>query len=286
MNRKLLLVAGSLCVVAGATLAVLALRRQAPHPATAPANYQASGEAIVGQNSAWSDQSPRAAVPSHVASIAPARENVVPESGGRAEAVVRIKPRQVLATVNGASITLKDLLPLSKEKAGSEQMLSAEMYDFLFQRAIDREVTFQAARAQGADLTDAQKQRLAEIRAQSERSDPAAFDTLHQNSNNTDFEQRDLAGVALQSVLAEKAGVPAPYVTSEQVEAYLKEHKSEYPQVSADPAQRSAESWLAADTDIRSKLTPRLQAEHDRQMAEFMAQLKAKAGVVVVAQQQ
>jgi hypothetical protein len=80
--------------------------------------------------------------------------------------------------------------------------------------------------------------------------------------------------------------VPSPYVTSEQVEVYFQEHKSDYPQVSADPGQRSAESWMAADTDIRSKLTPRLQAEHDRQMAEFMAQLKAKAGVVVVAQQQ
>jgi hypothetical protein len=218
--------------------------------------------------------------------MAPPRENVVPETGGPAPAVVRVKPDRVLATVNGVALTFKDLVPLPKEKAGAEQMLSAEMYEFLFKRAIDREVTFQAARAQGADLTENQKQRLAAIGAQSERRDPNVFDTLHESPENAEFEQRDLAGVALQSVLAEKSGVPAPYVTSEQVEAYFQAHKSNYPQVSIDPAQRSAESWLAADTDIRSKLTPLLQAEHDRQMAEFMTGLKAKAGVVVVAQQQ
>ena len=224
--------------------------------------------------------------PSLAEPTAPVRENVVPQSGGPARAVVRVKPDRVLATVNGVSITLKDLVPLPKDKAGTEQMLSAEMYEFLFQRAIDREVTFQAARAQGADLTENQKQRLAAIGGQSERRDPNVFDTLHASPENAEFEQRDLSGLALQSVLAEKAGVPAPYVTSEQVEAYFQEHKSEYPQVSTDPGQRSSESWRAADTDIRSKLTPLLQAEHDRQMAQFMAELKAKAGVVVVAQQQ
>jgi hypothetical protein len=285
MNRKILISVAAACVLVGTVLALRTAKvsRQPGQSATAaPSESQASS---VKPTERSGDASAAPSAPTMAASQPP-RQNVVPETGGPAQAVVRIKPDRVLATVNGVAITLKDLIPLPKEKAGSEQMLSAEMYDFLFNRAVEREVTFQAAQAQNAELNDSQKQRLAELRAQSERNDPAVFDNLHQSSENIDFEQRDLAGLALQSVLAEKAGVPSPYVTSEQVETYFQEHKSEYPQVSADPAQRSAESWLAADTDIRSKLTPRLQAEHDRQMAEFMAQLKARAGVVVVAQQQ
>lgn len=285
MNRKILISVAAACILVGTLLALRTpkvSRQQAPPTTPAPAESKPSSTRSAEPTGA------AATAPSAppVAASQPERQNIVPETGGPAQAVVRIKPDRVLATVNGVAITLKDLIPLPKEKTGSEQMLSAEMYEFLFNRAVEREVTFQAAQAQSAELTDGQKQRLAELRAQNERKDPTVFDNLHQSSENLDFEQRDLAGVALQSVLAEKAGVPSPYVTSEQVEAYFQEHKSDYPQVSADPAQRSAESWLAADTDIRSKLTPRLQAEHDRQMAEFMAQLKAKAGVVVVAQQQ
>jgi hypothetical protein len=285
MNRKILISVAAACVLVGTVLVLRTAKvsRQPAQPTTAaPSESKARS---VNPTERSSDTSAAPSAPTMAASQPP-RQNVVPETGGPAQAVVRIKPDRVLATVNGVAITLKDLIPLPKEKAGSEQMLSAEMYDFLFNRAVEREVTFQAAQAQNAELNDSQKQRLAELRAQSERKDPAVFDNLHQSSENLDFEQRDLAGVALQSVLAEKAGVPSPYVTSEQVEVYFQEHKSDYPQVSADPGQRSAESWMAADTDIRSKLTPRLQAEHDRQMAEFMAQLKAKAGVVVVAQQQ
>ena len=176
-----------------------------------------------------------------------------PRPAGRAEPVVQIKPDRVLARVNGVAITLKDLIPLPKEKAATEQMLSAEMYDFLFNRAVEREVTFQAAQAQNAELTESQKQRLAELRAQSEHRDAAVFDNLHQSSENLDFEQRDLAGVALQSVLAEKAGVPSPYVTSEQVEAYFQEHKSDYPQVSADPSSdRRKAGWRPIRLFVRS----------------------------------
>jgi hypothetical protein len=284
MNGKILICVGAVCILVGTVLALRTpkvSRQPAPPTTAAPSESKARS---VNPTERSGDASAAPSVPTMAASQPP-RQNVVPETGGPAQAVVRIKLERVLATVNGVAITLKDLIPLPKEKAGSEQMLSAEMYDFLFNRAVEREVTFQAAQAQNAELNESQKQRLAELRAQSERKDPAVFDNLHQSSENLDFEQRDLAGVAMQSVLAEKAGVSSPYVTSEQVEAYFQEHKSDYPQVSADAAQRSAESWPAADTDIRSKLTPRLQAEHDRQMAQFMAELKAKAGVVIVAQQ-
>jgi DNA-binding MarR family transcriptional regulator len=164
-------------------------------------------------------------------------------------------------------------------------MLSAEMYDFLFTRAVQREVTFQAARAHGIELTDSQKERLAELRARSEAKPAGVFDTVGQNPQNTEFEQRDFTGLALQAVLAEKAGVPSPYVTSEQVEEYFQQHKSDYAQIPVDPAQRSSDAWAAVDSEIRKKLTPALQAEHDRQFNKMMADLQAKANVVVAAQE-
>ena len=254
---------------------------QRPSPPASPATHEREVTAPV-----QGTPSPQAVTaPKPQASVAepppPQRENVVPQSGGPAEAVVRIKPDRVLATVNGVSITLKDLVPLPKDKANTEQMLSAEMYDFLFNRAVQREVTFQAARAQGIELTDSQKERLAELRARSEAKPAGVFDTVGQNPENTEFEQRDFAGLALQAVLAEKAGVPSAYVTSEQVEEYFLQHKSDYAQIPTDPAQRSSDAWAAVDSDIRKKLTPALQAEHDRQLNKMMADLLAKANVVV-----
>ena len=217
-----------------------------------------------------------------VVSEAPRRENVVPETGGPPEKVVRVKPEQVLATVNGVAITLKDLVPLPKEKTGSEQMMSAEMYDFLFHRAVERELTVQAARAQGVELTEDQKKRLAEIRARSEERAPDVFDTVQQNPENTEFEQRDLAGLLLRSSLAERAGVPSPHVTPEQVEGYFQQHRSEYAQLPVEPADRPREAWQAADAEIRMKLASAIQAAHDEQMRKFVDDLKANANIVMV----
>lgn len=219
--------------------------------------------------------------PEIAAPAAPQRENVLPEGGGPVEQVVRVKPGQRLATVNGVTITLKDLLPLPKEKEAKEQMVSAEMFNFLFNRAIERELTFQAARAQGVELTEAQKTRLAEIRARSEQRDPNAFDNLGRNAENLEFEQRDFAGLMLQAALAEKVGVPSPYATSEQVEEYFQQHRSEYAQVPADPAQRPSELWQRVDVEIRMKLGAALQAAHDEQMKKFIERLKANATIVL-----
>jgi|SRR6516162_1691000 hypothetical protein len=216
---------------------------------------------------------------------APVRDDVVQQTVGPAQAVVRVKPDRVLATVNGVSITLKDLVPLPKDK-DIEQMLSAERYEFLFARAIQRELTFQAASALGVELSEDQMQRLAEISAPpSEARPPGVLHTVQQNPENTEFEQRDFAGVALLAVLAERVGVPSAHVTSQQVEEYFQQHQSEYAQIPADPAQRSGNAWAGVDAEIRKKLTPALQAEHDKQMNRMMTELLNKANIVVTTQQ-
>jgi hypothetical protein len=205
-------------------------------------------------------------------------ETVVPEHRGDPASVVRVKPDQTLATVNGAAITLKDLVPVPAEKAGAEQILSAERYTFLLDRAVEREVTFQAASRQGVELTEAQRQRLAELRVRSEKHDPGVFDTVQQNPANVEFEQRDAMGLLLQAALAQKAGVPSPHVTAEQVQAYYQQHQAEYGALPSDPAQRQT-AWEKIEQAIRQNLSPELQAKHQERFQKFLDQLKAAAQV-------
>ena len=282
-RNKFILFAGLACLAAVLVAGLMFLRNshqvkeETSVPLPNPPVAKASPSAVVGTNpKALQPVTPETAV-----SVPPRRENVVPETGGPPERVVRLKASQALASVNGVAITLKDLMPVPEEKEGADQIMSAGMYDFLFKRAVERELTFQAARAQGIELTQEQKQRLAEIRARSEEKAPEVFDTVQQNPENTAFEQRDFTGLLLQAALAEKAGVSSPHVTPELVEAYFQQHKTEYAQMAEDPAQRSPEAWQAVDAEIRAKLAPGVQAAHDEQMRKFVEQLKASASIVV-----
>src|SRR5262249_35621053 len=96
---------------------------------------------------------------------APQVETVVPKAGGEPAQVVRVHADQVLATVNGVAISLKDLAPLDTAQGATDQLMSPEMYEFLLNRAIDREVTIQTARAQGLELSAEQRQQLDQMRA-------------------------------------------------------------------------------------------------------------------------
>ena len=287
-SNKFILFAGLGCVAAMLLAGLFFLRNgrqskeQASVPLPNPPVAKASPSAVAGTN----PKASRPVTPETAVSAPPRRENVVPETGGPPEKIVRVKATQTLASVNGVAIALKDLMPMPKEKEATEQIMSADMYDFLFNRAVERELTFQAARSQGIELTQEQKQRLAEIRARSEEKAPGVFDTLQQNPENTAFEQRDLTGLLLQAALAEKAGVSSPHVTPELVEAYFQQHKTEYTQVAADPAERSPEAWQAVDAEIRAKLAPGVQAAHDEQMGKFVEQLKTSAKIVVAQQTQ
>ena len=204
--------------------------------------------------------------------------NVVAENAGQPNETVRIKADQVLGSVNGVSLTLKDLVPISPEKAGMEQVMSAEHFEFLLKRAVDREVTYQAARSQGVELTDELKERLAEHRASSSSSEEGTFDTLQRGVENTEFQQRDLAAMALEYALAEKAGVPSPHVTSEAVAAYYQKHNAEYRALPTEPSEYDA-AWAVIDQDIRAKLAPEMQTRHEESLKKFLDTLRASAQI-------
>jgi hypothetical protein len=201
----------------------------------------------------------------------------------KAAKVVRVSAVQALAKVNDANIGLKDLLPVGA--AVAEQAMSPETYDFLLQRAIERELTFQAARAQAIELTTEQIQRREQIRQRllARRAADAAAQVLHLNAVGTpddqiEFELREITAQFLLNSLLAKAGVPGPDVTEERVKQQYESHRNEYAGTPADPAKKDS-GWQKIDSDIRQKLATQVRVEHQQKVQEFFDQLKASAKI-------
>lgn len=216
-----------------------------------------------------------------VANVAnqPTAATLVSGGGGGAPALLHVKGGEVLATVNGTPIELKDLLPLPLGKEATEQIMSAERYAFLLDRAVDREITLQNARAQRVDLTELQREQLARLGARSERPQENVFDDLQHNPANAEFEARDATVLLLQASLAEKAGVLSRDVTSAQVEQYYQQHQTEYGALPSDSAGRQV-AWESIDQDIRVKLARQVQVLHDESSQQYFDQLRASAQIV------
>jgi hypothetical protein len=203
---------------------------------------------------------------------------VISGAGDLSASVVRVRAAQVLATVNGVPITLKDLIPLPGDKVGTQQQMSVERFGFVLNGAIERELNFQRARALGVKLTEAQEAQLAELRAQRDKHDPRVFDTLQQNPANTDFEVRDARALMLQATLAERAGIPSPDVTPGQVEEYYRQHQADYQELPTEGTERQTK-WAKIDQDIRNKLAPQIHTQYHKKFEEFLSHLKANAQI-------
>ena len=72
--------------------------------------------------------------------------------------MMRVRADRVLAKVNDQAILLKHLVPLQPDE--QEQAMTLEEYASRLNRAIEMELTFQAAAARGVDLTPGQKKRV------------------------------------------------------------------------------------------------------------------------------
>ena len=137
-------------LVSGLGVATVLLRTRSPGPPATDANER--NEAVE-PNEAMVDQpAPLATV--HVRKLVRAVPltpdktdvpviEIAPESAN----VVRVRADRVLAKVNGRAILLKDLVPLRTDEP--EQAMTVEEYDSRLNRAIEMELTFQAAAAQG-----------------------------------------------------------------------------------------------------------------------------------------
>ena len=213
--------------------------------------------------------------------VAASRQDKEPVSGrgSQTNKVFLARPKQVLATVNGTPITLGDLFPLNTTNSEAEQQIAPEMYDYFLQRAIDRELTLQAAKAQGVTLTAAQDQQLAKMRAVREQAEPGLVRKLTVDAAQIEFELRDARAFMLQSSLMAQAGA-TPNVTPDQVEQYYRDHVAAFGELPTDPQAREA-AWQKIDYQIREQLAAPVRSQYQVQLKEYMNQLRAKAAVTV-----
>lgn len=185
-----------------------------------------------------------------------------------------------LAKVNGVILTLKDLMPLPDEPVETEHVMTTVRYEFLLNRAVERELTFQEAESQGLKLDETQIRALEEAaeRRRTEMAGKVVFDDLGDNPRNADFQQRDFAALLLQNSLAQKSGVTSPNVGSEHVRTYYEAHINEFPPLPTEATQRET-AWRKVESTIRVKLAPALRQEHQEQLARFMEGLKEAAEI-------
>lgn len=193
---------------------------------------------------------------------------------------VSLRPDQTLAAVNGVPITLKDLVPTGVADAGQEKTMSYDVFKSLLERAIDRELAFQAAAAEGIQLTDAQQAQLQEHRASLQNPYPQyrMISPAQVDPARIDFELRDAQGLMLQQALMEKVANASPLLTDAQVQQYYQEHAAEFGDLPVDPQQRAA-AWEKIDLAIRQQQAPRAQAEYQMRLKEYLDKLKAQSQI-------
>jgi hypothetical protein len=192
------------------------------------------------------------------------------EAMARAREPVVVRPGQRVMTVNGVPITGKDLLPFGASHRG-EESVSPQLYAHLVNRAVERELAFQAAKEQGIQLGEGQRQEVERVREAARKrwiSDRAALD----------FEARDAEGRLLLAELATRAGVPSPYATEADVERYYQAHREGLGDLPTDPAGRAA-AWQRLQIEIRGLLAGELRAAHVQGTSQFIDELKARAAI-------
>ena len=129
---------------------------------------------------------------------------------------VRVRADQVLATVNGHAIQLKDLLPFAP--ADIEAAMTAEEYQSRLNRAIEMELTFQAAQAQAVGLNAEQQRRVNKIaqdhQATLQHYKQQGICWSSVTSAQLEFEKRLMSALILQQnlVAKETAAAPSPDV--------------------------------------------------------------------------
>jgi len=147
----------------------------------------------------------------------------------------------MLARVNGRPIQLKDLVPL--ETRETARAMTPEEYDSRLNRAIEMELTFQAAAAHGVDLTAEQKRRV---------------EGIVQKHEATLREYR-------------KQGVTWSSVTPVQLEF---EHR-------LTSALSLQQNLVATEAHIGPAPDPGVQARYEHARSEVLSRLKAQANISV-----
>ncbi|HXJ56014.1 MAG TPA: hypothetical protein VNU68_05040 [Verrucomicrobiae bacterium] len=284
----------STAVVAGVVLATVVLLRTpqtplrvgSPDPVELPPLSAQPSENVGAADLARTATTSAGVMPAKpvkpVLSAATRVHTVLFEDAAQPAQMLRVPAASPLAKVNDVIITLKDLVP----GESAEKLMSSEMYHSLLDQAIERELTFQAARAKGIELSEEQQQQREQVRAALlARHSQGDGKVAHLNLSGTiqdqiQFELRDATSQLLLSSLLAMAGAPSPYVTEGQVQEYYLSHLDLYGALPATEAQR-ASTWQRIDYEIRQKLAPTVQTEYAEGVRQYLEQLKAKAKVTL-----
>lgn len=168
-------------------------------PATVPARQSASRRPFSGI------APPILAAPSQTSVTAPAIDV-------ESIQLMSVRAGQVLATINNHQIQLKDLVALASDD--TEMAMTAQEYQSRLTRAIEVELTFQAAQAQGLVLTAEQRQRLVRIgqnhkaRLQEYTQEGLSWSSV--STAQLEFERRLMSALMLQQNLVSKEAAVAP----------------------------------------------------------------------------
>jgi len=142
--------------------------------------------------------------------------------------VVRLRADQVLAKVNDQAILLKNLVPLRGDE--QEQAMTPEEYQSRLNRAIEMELTFQAAAARAVDLTPEQKRRVEGIGQKHEATlreyQKQGVTWSSMTPAQLEFEQRLTSALMLQQNLVAMEAHVAP-ASDPSVQARYEQARSE-----------------------------------------------------------
>ena len=209
MNLPRWLLAGA--IVAAIVLGAIAFLNRSHRPVESAQPAPTPEEATPRVQARAAPGPPAGTAPSKPASsgramVDPAR--LVPKPSG----ALRVRAGRVLASVNGKSIELKDLVPL--ETAEQEKTMAPEEYESRLNRAIEMELTYQAAAAERVDLTAEQKRRVESI---PQKHEATMQEYRRQGLNWTsvtqaqsEFEKRVTSAQLLQQNLVARAAAVAP----------------------------------------------------------------------------
>lgn len=206
--------------------------------------------------------------------LAVVTDNKAPSAGTLgADRVLRMAPDTVLASVNGHILTAKDVFP----PGSSDQNISSEVCEYFRQRAVDRELIFETAKAQNIGINESQQQQFANLQRIRQQQGPGLVRDLSGVTENLSFELLDDQAFMLQASLMQKMGA-SPNVTSQQVADYYKQHTSEFGELPAEESARQ-EAWSEIDFKIRQTLAFNVRTDFQRKLADYMKQIHAAANI-------
>ena len=186
---------------------------------------------------------------------------------------------EVLAMVNGHAITLRDLAPFNGTNATATQPIDTATYDYLLQRAINRQLITQAAQDRGVGLSDGQTAQLDKIQALREQGEPGLVAKISVNPEQIAFDLQDQRVFMLQTSLMAAQGM-SPDVTESQVQQYYQAHTADYGALPTDP-QAQQQAWSEIDKQIRFTLAQGARAQYQQQLDQYMGQLRSSANIVL-----